>query len=203
MTIDSQELNRRIGTVVRRERERQELTQAELAERLGDVIGAPVARMAVGRIEAGTRPVTLPEMKAIQVVLGLSPKDLLAGRRTPAPLALLDDATERAQVTQARLERESKENAFWLRNLQLGRDALTRVLAVAEGVDHTAESLAEFDRCVALALVVLEEAGVPLPAYAILEMLGIPDSAYTPRERESGARELAATIRERCNIPDS
>ncbi|OFM83394.1 hypothetical protein HMPREF2651_10340 [Corynebacterium sp. HMSC063A05] len=203
MTIDAQNLNRRIGETIRRERERREITQAELATRLGEVIGEPVARMAVGRIEAGTRPITLPEMKAVEIVLGLSPKDLLEGRRAIKAFTLLDDATEHALLTQTRIERESRENQFWLTNLQQGRAALTRVLAVAEGVDTTPESLDEFDRSIALALIVLGEAGVPLPAYAILEMLGIPDSFFTPVEGELGASDLAAVIREQCNIPDS
>lgn len=69
-------------------------TQAELAKRLGGVLGKEVSALAVSRIEAAQRPVPLPEVAALAQVLNLELDPLL----NPAPVRMSrDELAQRAE----------------------------------------------------------------------------------------------------------
>ncbi|GAA3138888.1 hypothetical protein GCM10010530_68780 [Kribbella aluminosa] len=65
---------------LRMERERQGLSQAELARRVTEVLGVNVDKSAVARIEQQTRAIRLDEAAAMAEVLGLPIAALLSDR---------------------------------------------------------------------------------------------------------------------------
>lgn len=70
------------GAMVRKAREDRMWTQADMAKRLGKVLGKDVSALAVSRIEAAQRPVPLPEVAALAQLLNLELDPLL----NPAPV---------------------------------------------------------------------------------------------------------------------
>lgn len=196
MTIDPETLNARIGAAIRRERERRDWTQTDLAEAMGKVLGSPMNRVVLGRVEAGTRPLTLPELQAVDIVLGISPGELLAGRRTPPAIKYLARAVDQALIDEARATRTLRDAELRGYNAARGREALVRLLAVKEGVDTSEQSRQSVAQDVAVALIALEEAGMPLPELGVLEALGIPDAGYHLRQGSVDPERLAEFISE-------
>lgn len=70
------------GALVRAARENRQWTQADLAKRLGALLGKEVNPLSITRTEAGTRPVPLDEVAAFAHVLNLELDPLL----NPAPI---------------------------------------------------------------------------------------------------------------------
>ena len=90
------------GAMVRQARENRMWTQADLAGRLGAVLGREVNPLAVTRIEAGKRPVPLPEVAALAQVLHLELDPLL----NPAPVNISRDGLlQRAKEVRSTIEK--------------------------------------------------------------------------------------------------
>ncbi len=100
-----------VGARLRRARQEAELSQADVARRLG-IIGVPFHQTQVGRVEAGERPLRVVELVAFARVLDVAPAWLLGegdlerpaipGPALAAALAALDtlNATFRAQAVE-------------------------------------------------------------------------------------------------------
>ncbi|RDB49348.1 helix-turn-helix domain-containing protein [Tsukamurella tyrosinosolvens] len=65
-----------VGEAIMKRRERMGLSAVKVAERTRE-LGTPVHRVALGKIEAGTRDATLPELVAIATALDTAPLALL------------------------------------------------------------------------------------------------------------------------------
>lgn len=76
-----------IGQWITIGREQTEMTQAELGERLGKLLGKPWSRQAVSAAEKGRRAFTAAELVAFAIVLGSNVEDLLE------PPATTDEVT--------------------------------------------------------------------------------------------------------------
>lgn len=66
-----------IGRWITEGREETGMTQADLGERLGELLGKPWSRQAVSAAEKGRRAFTAAELVALAVALGCSVEDLL------------------------------------------------------------------------------------------------------------------------------
>jgi transcriptional regulator with XRE-family HTH domain len=71
------------GALVRQARENRQWTQAELAKRLGALLGREVNPLAITRTETGKRPVPLDEVAALAQLLNLELDPLL----NPSPVS--------------------------------------------------------------------------------------------------------------------
>lgn len=80
--------------MVRKARENRQMTQADLAKRLGRLLGKEVPPLAVTRIETGKRPVPIQEVGALAQLLNLELDSLL----NPAPVHMSrDELVQRAE----------------------------------------------------------------------------------------------------------
>lgn len=85
----SENPDRLFGQRLRRLRERQGWTQAQLAERMGD-LGLSLHASAIAKIEAGSRPLRLSEAKIIALVLGETVDGMLGSDELDWPTLLAD-----------------------------------------------------------------------------------------------------------------
>ena len=96
-----------LGANVRRYREIHEISQEGLAERLSSALGVPYSQVTVLRIEKGTRPTNVEELRALALIFDVYEDDLINPvvevglRQTEAQRManrlgfLVDDALER------------------------------------------------------------------------------------------------------------
>ncbi|MFB6724944.1 helix-turn-helix domain-containing protein [Kribbella sp. NPDC056345] len=94
---------------LRMERERQGLSQAELARRVTEVLGVNVDKSAVARIEQQTRAIRLDEAAAMAEVLGLPIAALLSDRSAEENEALKQQYLADLVVAQRQWERTRQE----------------------------------------------------------------------------------------------
>ena len=123
MTIDAQELNRRIGATVRQAREARGWSQQDLSDAFARS-GVSTARALIGRSEAGTRPFTLPEIIALEDALGLSPQALLMGRSLSELCARMENMHEAVYLQRRELTRQIQEVDKASATLTEGMEAL-------------------------------------------------------------------------------
>ncbi|WNI15218.1 helix-turn-helix domain-containing protein [Actinacidiphila sp. ITFR-21] len=127
------------GKAVRRARENRRWTQADLAQRLGAVLGKEVNPLAVTRIESGKRPVPLPEVAALAGLLNLEIDPLI----NPAPVRLGQaELVHRAEEVRSELDAAYQEEVRLmaasasanqqLRQLRMRQDGLERELQAIE-----------------------------------------------------------------------
>ena len=127
------------GAMVRQARENRQWTQADLAQRLGKVLGKEVQPLVVTRIEAAKRPVPLTEVAALAQVLNLELDPLL----NPAPVrGPRDELVQRIEHVRAEMDElhrtEMQLMAAYasanqqLRQVRTRRDELERELQALE-----------------------------------------------------------------------
>lgn len=92
--LDLGPTGKRVAERVHHYRERNNLTFAELARRLGDV-GHPIPPLGLRRIESEERKVTVDDLTALAVIFDVGPYELLS----PPPLEGDDSANVEAQAT--------------------------------------------------------------------------------------------------------
>ena len=88
-----EDVGQSFGALVRKARENRQWTQADLAKRLGSLLGKEVNPLAITRTETGKRPVPLDEVAALAQLLNLELDPLL---NPPSPHGSADDLRQRA-----------------------------------------------------------------------------------------------------------
>lgn len=99
-------LGQSFGALVRQARENRQWTQADLAGRLGALLGKEVNPLAVTRIESGKRPVPLPEVAALARLLHLEIDPLINPPQADLSPA---EAEARAEAVREEIGRKHQE----------------------------------------------------------------------------------------------
>lgn len=123
MTIDAQDLNRRIGATVRQAREARGWSQQDLSDAFARS-GVATARALIGRSEAGSRPFTLPEIIALEDALGLEPQALLMGKSLSDLRTRMGNMSEALFLQRRELDRQIQEVDTASAALSAGMEAL-------------------------------------------------------------------------------
>lgn len=187
--------NAYLGIIMRKERKKQGLTQADLAEKAG------VATMTIRRYESGDRKPRLEEALKIAGALGLALEDLFYGpefecfiREIKRQSALLQDGAERrAAMTKEQLNRIRKEygDEYLYRQIaeecmELGHAALKLVRAQR---GETPVSLGEAQRAV-----IDEAADVRVMLNVLDKMLGVDGRVRMIEQAIAKERRMAARL---------
>lgn len=128
-----------LGALVRAARENRQWTQADLAKRLGALLGREVNPLAITRTEASTRPVPFEEVAALAQLLNLALDPLI---NPPQIQGSADDLKERAaelrdEINQGHQQEVQLMAAYasvsqQLRQVRTARDKLERELQAVE-----------------------------------------------------------------------
>ena len=127
------------GALVRSARENRQWTQADLAKRLGAMLGKEVNPLLITRTEAGTRPVPLDEVAAFAHLLNLELDPLL----NPAPIpgsasdlkkraAELRDELDQGHQQEVQLMAAYASVSQQLRTIRTRKDEVERELQAVE-----------------------------------------------------------------------
>lgn len=136
----SRTLRKLVGANVAAIRDAGSLTQTEVAQRVGDILGTPWARQQISRAETGGRALNVDELVALAVALDVTVIDLLAprpdenyrlGERGSLDAGTLQDALLRSDGSAA-----SAHTA-----LGALRDAMASHTAAETRMRHAAETL--------------------------------------------------------------
>ncbi|MFJ8783170.1 helix-turn-helix domain-containing protein [Streptomyces sp. NPDC102476] len=127
------------GALVRTARENRMWTQADLAKRLGALLGREVNPLAITRTEAGKRPVPLDEVAALAHLLHLELDPLLNPPRVPGSADELHKRAEelRNEINQGHQQEVQLMAAYasvsqQLRQVRTEKEELQRELQAVE-----------------------------------------------------------------------
>lgn len=127
------------GALVRTARENRQWTQADLAKRLGSLLGREVNPLAITRTEAGKRPVPLDEVAALAQLLNLELDPLLNPPRVQGSAGELRKRADelRDEIDQGHQQEVQLMAAYasvsqQLRTIRTRKDELERELQAVE-----------------------------------------------------------------------
>ncbi|MEV7983344.1 helix-turn-helix transcriptional regulator [Streptomyces sp. NPDC086519] len=127
------------GALVRTARENRQWTQADLAKRLGSLLGREVNPLAITRTEAGKRPVPLDEVAALAQLLNLELDPLLNPPRVQGSAhdlkkraAELRDELDQGHQQEVQLMAAYASASQQLRAVRTRKDELERELQAVE-----------------------------------------------------------------------
>jgi len=115
------------GALVRQAREDRQWTQADLAKRLGALLGKEVNPLAITRTEAGSRPVPFEEVAAYAQLLNLELDPLI---NPPRVRGSADDLKKRAAELDDEIDQAHQEEVQLMAAEAAARRKLTRVRAL-------------------------------------------------------------------------
>ncbi|MEV6398147.1 helix-turn-helix transcriptional regulator [Streptomyces sp. NPDC051907] len=126
------------GALVRQAREDRQWTQADLAKRLGALLGKEVNPLAITRTEAGTRPVPFEEVAAFAQALNLELDPLL---NPPRVSGSADDLKRRAAELSDELDQVHQQEVQSMAAEASARRQLTRVRALKRELERELQAV--------------------------------------------------------------
>lgn len=126
------------GALVRQAREDRQWTQADLAKRLGVLLGKEVNPLAVTRTEAGTRPVPFDEVAAFAQVLNLELDPLI---NPPRVRGSADDLKKRAAELGDEINQAHQQEVQSMAAEAAARRQLTRVRSLKRELERELQAI--------------------------------------------------------------
>ncbi|WP_086564641.1 helix-turn-helix domain-containing protein [Streptomyces africanus] len=126
------------GALVRQAREDRQWTQADLARRLGALLGKDVNPLAITRTEAGTRPVPFEEVAAFAQVLNLELDPLI---NPPQARGSADDLAKRAAELGAELDQAHQQEVQAMAAEAAARRQLTRARTLKRELERELQAV--------------------------------------------------------------
>ncbi|MFJ1995715.1 helix-turn-helix domain-containing protein [Streptomyces asiaticus] len=126
------------GALVRQAREDRQWTQADLAKRLGALLGKDVNPLAITRTEAGSRPVPFEEVAAFAQVLNLELDPLI---NPPRARGSADDLKKRAAELGDELNQAHQQEVQAMAAEAAARQQLTRVRSLKRDLERELQAV--------------------------------------------------------------
>ncbi|QKZ22065.1 helix-turn-helix domain-containing protein [Streptomyces chartreusis] len=126
------------GALVRQAREDRQWTQADLAKRLGALLGKEVNPLAITRTEAGSRPVPFDEVAAFAQVLNLELDPLI---NPPRSRGSADDLKQRAAELRDQLNQAHQQEVQAMAAEVSARQQVTRVRALQRELERELQAV--------------------------------------------------------------
>lgn len=132
------EAGQAFGALVRQAREDRQWTQADLAKRLGALLGKEVNPLAITRTESGSRPVPFDEVAAYAQLLNLELDPLI---NPPRVQGSTDDLKKRAAVLGDDINEAHQQEVKLMAAEAAARRQLTRLRATKRELERELQAV--------------------------------------------------------------